>query len=113
MTRRLLNLLTGLSVLLCLTSLAMWVRSRFVTEVWLFPTRYEPAAPGSLPRGEGSFASAYGMSRAHRVTVPWVAEVTCSPEQRVRTQPPPSQAFVCYGRHWCASVSWCLPAVAA
>ena len=167
MTRRLLNLLTALWLLLCVASVAMWVRSQSVTEMWRFPTRYGPAAPGErllgsakgwkfvsmvgsgdgrlvwfdakqydrphqvvgtpveadgyrkvigtgrLPRGVGSLAGTYGKSRAHRVTVPWVAEVTWSPEQRVRTGPPPSGAFVSYGRHWCASVSWWVPAVAA
>ena len=66
-----------------------------------------------LPRGAGSLEGAYGKSRAHRVSVPWVADVTWSPEQRVQIGPPPGGAFVSYGRHWCASVSWWLPAAAA
>src|SRR5256885_13763058 len=47
MKRRLLNLLTGLSLLLCVLTAAMGVRSHWVTEAWAFEPRPVAVSPSN------------------------------------------------------------------
>jgi hypothetical protein len=55
MTRRLLNLLTALSLLLCVAVCVLWVRSYWVTDLWWF-TRAGWALGVEVPIGSINFA---------------------------------------------------------
>jgi len=58
MTRRLLNLLTALSLLLCVAVAALWVRSYFHSDAWTYGRiAFQGTATAASTRGEAPVQS--------------------------------------------------------
>ena len=88
--RRLLNLLTGLSLLLCVAACALWVRSYFVGDAWDWGTRtgragvdscrgslsvgrveVPPAALATIPRGHLFISKPASQAASQRLKPAW------------------------------------------
>jgi hypothetical protein len=89
MNRRLLNLLTAMSLLLCLAVVVLWVRSYWVLDEWYRDRRVRTAAGGKAAVVSVVSGGAELTCRVGRMDHPWVF----GPKTGAEWWPPPGQTL--------------------